>query len=85
MKHWMRGDSGELRRITWQALMRRLFTRRRKRIEEWMRATEERAQKAQRPMWEPRISVCMAAYNGGRFVEAQLRRFFRNSGRTMRS
>jgi len=72
VKHWIRGDSAELRQITWRALMRRLFTSRRKRIEEWMQATEERAQKAQRPMWDPRISVCMAAYNGGPFVEAQL-------------
>jgi glycosyltransferase involved in cell wall biosynthesis len=73
VKHWMRGDSAELRRITWRALMRRLFTPRRRRIEEWMQATEERARKAQRPMWDPRISVCMAAYNGGPFVDAQLR------------
>jgi glycosyltransferase involved in cell wall biosynthesis len=76
-KHWMRGDSVELRRITWRALMRRLFTRRSKRIEEWMRATEERVRKAERPMWDPRISVCMAAYNGGPFVEAQLESILR--------
>jgi len=37
-----------------------------------MKVTEERAQKSQRPLWDPRISVCMAAYNGGPFVEAQL-------------
>jgi glycosyltransferase involved in cell wall biosynthesis len=73
VKHWVRGDSTELRRITWRALMRRLFICRRKRIEEWMRATEERVHKAQRPMWDLRISVCMAAYNGGPFVEAQLK------------
>jgi glycosyltransferase involved in cell wall biosynthesis len=73
VKHWLRGDSADLRRITWKALMRRLFMSRRRRIEEWMEATEERAQKAQRAMWDPRISVCMAAYNGGQFVEAQLR------------
>lgn len=73
VKHWMRGDSAELRRITWRALMRRLFTSRRKRIREWMEATEDRVHRAQRPMWDPRISVCMAAYNGGPFVDAQLR------------
>lgn len=72
VKHWIRDDSAELRQITWRALMRRLFRPRSRRIEEWMRATEERARKAQRPMWDPRISVCMAAYNGGPFVEAQL-------------
>lgn len=73
VKHWMRGDSAELRRITWRALVRRLFTSRRRRIKEWRQATQDRMQKAQRPIWDPRISVCMAAYNGGKFVDAQLR------------
>lgn len=73
VKHWMRGDSAELRRITWQALMRRLFTSRRRRIDEWMQATEDRVRSAQQQaMRPPRISACMAAYNGGLFVEAQL-------------
>jgi len=72
VKHWIRGDSAELRRITWAALMRRLFTSRRRRIEEWLDSTEDRARAAQQPLRNPRISVCMAAYNGGRFVEAQL-------------
>ena len=72
-KHWMRGDSAELRRITWRALVRRLFTSKRRRIEEWMRATEARVQGMPgRSMHQARISVCMAAYNGGPFVEAQL-------------
>ncbi len=30
VKQWLRKDSAELRRITWQALMRRLFTSRRR-------------------------------------------------------
>ena len=72
VKHWMRGDSAELRQITWQALMRRLFTSRRRRIEEWMRATEERVRSAEQRSGEPRVSACMAAYNGGPFVEAQM-------------
>ena len=72
-KHWMRGDSAELRRITWRALVRRLFTSKRRRIEEWMRAREARVQGVPgRAMHQARISVCMAAYNGGPFVEAQL-------------
>jgi glycosyltransferase involved in cell wall biosynthesis len=73
VRHWKRGDSAELRRITWQALLRRLFTRRKKRIKEWMLATEDRVGGArQRSPKGPRISACMAAYNGGPFVEAQL-------------
>ncbi|WP_109489320.1 glycosyltransferase [Occallatibacter savannae] len=71
-KHWARGDAAELRRITWHELMRRLFTPRRTRVKEWVEATEERAKRAQRPMWDPRISVCMASYNGGPYVDAQL-------------
>lgn len=73
-KHWARGDSAELRRVTWRALMRRLFTSRRKRIEQWMRATDERVCSVQAPAPAvPKISVCMAAYNGGVFVDGQLR------------
>lgn len=73
VKHYVRGDSAELRRITWRALIRRLFTSRRRRIEEWMRETQDRVRAAQPLMRDPRISVCMAAYNGGPFVEAQLK------------
>ena len=42
VKQWRRKDPVELRRITWEALKRRLFTSRRKRIAEWMAATEDR-------------------------------------------
>jgi glycosyltransferase involved in cell wall biosynthesis len=75
VKQWLRKDSVELRRITWQALMRRLFTSRQRRVKEWMGATADRASDARSAMQvttEPRNSACMAAYNGGAFVEAQL-------------
>ena len=80
VKQWRRKDPLELRRITWEALKRRLFTSRRKRIAEWMAATEDRIAGSRvsielhRPSrGEPKISACMAAYNGGKFVDAQLR------------
>jgi GT2 family glycosyltransferase len=76
VKQWFRGDSAELRRITREALSRRLFTSRRRRIEEWMQATADRVPVEARTsarMIEPRISACMAAYNGEAYVEAQLR------------
>jgi glycosyltransferase involved in cell wall biosynthesis len=75
VKQWLRKDSAELRRITWHALVRRLFTSRRKRIAEWVQATEAHAdgRLAVRAGDEPRVSACMAAYNGGAFVEGQLR------------
>ncbi len=74
VKQWVRGDSPELRRITRQALLRRLFTSRRRRIEEWMRATQYRALDAKpRTRRQPKVSACMAAYNAGPFLEAQMR------------
>lgn len=74
VKQRLRKDSADLRRITWQALMRRLFTSRRRRIEEWMQATANRviAEAGTREAGELTASACMAAYNGGAFVEAQL-------------
>jgi Glycosyl transferase family 2 len=75
VKQWWRNDSAELRRITWKALMRRLFTSRKRRVQEWMESGADRAIDGRTSMQfatEPRISACMAAYNGGGFVEAQL-------------
>jgi glycosyltransferase involved in cell wall biosynthesis len=74
-KQWLRKDSKELRRITGQALAWRLFTSRRKRIAAWTLSTDkfdpsERAKGAQNS--ELKVSACMAAYNGGAFVETQL-------------
>jgi glycosyltransferase involved in cell wall biosynthesis len=75
VKQWWRKDSAELRRITWQALTRRLFTSRQKRIAEWNLATEkytrsERVEKVANSGLK--VSTCMAAYNGGAFIERQL-------------
>jgi glycosyltransferase involved in cell wall biosynthesis len=75
VKQWRRNDPAELRRITWEALKRRLSTSRRRRIAEWMEATEDRAVLTPalgQFAGEVRLSACMAAYNGGKFVDAQL-------------
>ena len=75
VKQWWRKDSPELRRITRQALMRRIFTSRRSRIEEWMRETENRIgseAEPKEPSGDLRVSACMAAYNGGAYIEGQL-------------
>jgi len=74
-KQWRRKDSAELRQTTRQALARRLFRSRRKRVDQWMLFTDklasnERTRKVSNS--EPKVSACMAAYNGGAFVEAQL-------------
>lgn len=76
VKQWLRRDLAELQRITRDALVRRLFTSRRTRIQQWMQATEERVNTEDGPTLrpiEPKISACMAAYNGEPFVEQQLR------------
>lgn len=75
VKQWLRGDSAELRSITREALMRRLFTSRSRRIEQWTRATADRESAeagSVKMVGAPKISACMAAYNGEAYVEAQL-------------
>ena len=76
IKHRVRQDNMELRRITRQALLRRLFTSRPKRLEEWRRKTRERLGNSLEATGFPsrrlRISACMAAYNGGKYIDAQL-------------
>jgi len=76
IKHRVRQDNMELRRITRQALLRRLFTSRPKRLEEWRRKTRERLgnslEATRFQSRRLRISACMAAYNGGKYIDAQL-------------
>ncbi len=77
IKHRMRNDSSELQHITWNALDRRLFTSRKKRIEQWKEATRQqlgdRLESTGLGARRPKISACMAAYNGAAFISAQLR------------
>ena len=77
IKHRVRNDSFQFRSITWNALEQRLFTPKEKRIEEWKEATREQlgdmlvssGLSARRP----KVSACMAAYNGAQFIDAQLK------------
>ncbi len=77
IKHRQRNDAPELRRITSEALSRRLFMSRQKRIAEWEKQTKEhlgeRLDSAKFSWRRPKVSVCMAAYNGGKYVDAQLK------------
>ncbi len=77
VKHRMRGDNSELRSITREALRRRIFMSKKKRIADWKLKTSERLGSAlDSAALKPRrlkVSACMAAYNGGRFIDAQLR------------
>jgi GT2 family glycosyltransferase len=77
IKHLLRLDSMELQRLTLQALLMRMFRSREYRIARWRKATQVRLGPALKglgsPSDQPMVSVCMAAYNGAPFIEAQLR------------
>ncbi len=68
----------EIRKLAWAGLLRRLLRSRRARVEEWRRDLGERMPGAEEA-WEgrnngerPRISVCMAAFNGSLYIAQQL-------------
>lgn len=74
VRHWMRNDRRELRHVTLQFLFLRLFRSKKTRLRRWRESLQavpvlapERAEKSR-----PKVSVCMAAYNGARFIEAQI-------------
>ena len=73
IRQWLRRESSELRQVTLDFLMARVFRTRDARLRAWRSAPGQ----CLRPMpirrgSRPRISVCMAALNGARFIEAQL-------------
>jgi GT2 family glycosyltransferase len=76
VRHWRRGDRKELRRVTVEFLMRRLFRSKRTRLREWRESLSAQAQGISTSSFaassRPKVSVCMAAYNGSRFIEAQI-------------
>jgi GT2 family glycosyltransferase len=76
IKHRKRNDNPELRKITRRALRRRLFMPKANRVKEWKEKTRERLGDALESSIlrssRLKISACMAAYNGGRFIDAQL-------------
>jgi glycosyltransferase involved in cell wall biosynthesis len=76
IRQWVRGDRSELRRVTRDFLFLRLFRSRRTRLRRWRESLEQNY--LPDPVFagetKPRskVSVCMAAYNGAKFIEAQL-------------
>jgi glycosyltransferase involved in cell wall biosynthesis len=76
IKHRSRNDSPALKRITREAIVRRLFKTRAQRLAEWRTQTSLRLSGAPElsALGQPaqRASVCMAAFNGARFIDAQL-------------
>ena len=74
VRHWMRGDRTELRRVTLDFLFFRIFRSKSARLRRWRESLEhlpglalERTERLR-----PKVSVCMAAYNGAKFIEAQI-------------
>ena len=75
VKHLLRRDRAELRRLTLDALRLRLFHSRRYRIARWREMTAPIIARFDKPdprSARPKVSVCMATYNGHRFVREQL-------------
>jgi GT2 family glycosyltransferase len=76
VRHWVRGDRSELRRITREFLFLRLFRSKKTRLRRWRESLQQKGLPdhafagGSKP--RPKVSVCMAAYNGGRFIDAQL-------------
>jgi glycosyltransferase involved in cell wall biosynthesis len=78
-RQWKRRDNPAIRQLTWQAFKKRLFTSRESRIREWKIEMERRMQHSvevgiekQPPEDNLAVSVCMATYNGQRFICEQL-------------
>lgn len=74
-KHALRGDSSDLRRLTREALRARLFRSRKSRIQRWRTAVQDKLGSEPKGLAlkdRPKVSVCMAAYNGERYIEGQL-------------
>ena len=74
-----RGHAPAIRQLTWDALKRRVFHSRTRRIRDWksemelrMRSLSGAAPGREPPEERPAVSVCMAAYNGERYITAQL-------------
>jgi glycosyltransferase involved in cell wall biosynthesis len=72
-----RGHSSAITQLTWNELKRRVFHSRAHRVSEWKCEMEQQLSRSggageESPEGLPSISVCMAAYNGDRYIKAQL-------------
>ena len=74
-----RGHAPAIRQLTWNALKRRIIQSKMSRIQDWKNEMEQRmlctsdtGKSRELSEERPAISVCMAAYNGERYITAQL-------------
>ncbi len=74
VRHWMRGDRKELRQVTRHFLFLRIFRSKKTRLRRWRESLQQlpgvAPERAEKP--RPKVSVCMAAYNGAQFIEEQI-------------
>jgi GT2 family glycosyltransferase len=75
-KHLLRRDNIALCKLTFRFLMLRLFRSRAYRLSLFRNSVEQRLGKdlaaTALSARSPKVSVCMAAFNGGRYIEAQM-------------
>jgi GT2 family glycosyltransferase len=70
-----RGHDASIRQLTWNELKRRIFQSRSRRIQDWDREMAQRIENSRKDAEHsarPSVSVCMAAYNGERYIADQL-------------
>lgn len=79
-----RGHNSAIRELTWNELKRRISQSKTRRINEWMSEMEGRIsgssaneQGRESFVERPAVSVCMAAYNGERYIAVQLQSILR--------
>ncbi len=73
----VRGHAGAITQLTKNELRRRVCQAKAHRIAEWKSEMEDQISRSQPQYKQPsrervRVSVCMAAYNGGQYIEIQL-------------
>lgn len=70
-----RGVDASIRRLTLAAVRHRLFRSKTHRIRAWKEEMNQRLRDCARQDhgWRPAVSVCVATYNGERYIAAQLR------------
>jgi GT2 family glycosyltransferase len=78
-KHWVRRDDRSIQGITFRMLVKRITQSRSRRIAEWEAANgyrpelQHESRTSRTNGKRERVSVCMAAYNGERYIEPQVR------------
>ena len=71
-RQWQNGADATARRLTRKQFLQRIFATRKVRLNAWRSGIEPQRCSQQPTEERPAISVCLAAYNGERYIAAQL-------------